>query len=125
MQVALINTIAHGSRSDLSAEAEPTRRHRRGDLRRTLQLRHRTKRIGKRAKRASPRTAAATNQTAAPLFANLGTDDFHELAGSPTIGAGVSSPANGLTDLDGVPRQFGGVTDIGAYQFVPAPPARR
>ena len=67
---------------------------------------------------------SGSNQTAAPEFVNPGTDDFHELAGSPTIGAGFSSPANGMSDLDGNPRQVGGVTDIGAYQFIPAPTCR-
>ncbi len=64
---------------------------------------------------------SGTNETAAPKFLDPGTDDFHELAGSPTIGAGFSSPANGMSDIDGDPRQVGGVTDIGAYQFIPAP----
>jgi hypothetical protein len=64
---------------------------------------------------------SGTNQTAAPQFANPGIDDFHEVASSPTIGAGFSSPANGMSDLDGNPRQVGGSTDIGAYQFIPAP----
>ncbi len=47
--------------------------------------------------------------------------NFHELAGSPTIGAGVDSASNGTTDLDGNPRAIQGKTDIGAYEFVPAP----
>jgi hypothetical protein len=64
---------------------------------------------------------SGTNQTAAPNFASPGMDDFHEIAGSPTIGAGISSPANGVSDLDGNPRQVNGATDIGAYQFI-APP---
>jgi Bacterial Ig domain len=64
---------------------------------------------------------SGTNQTAAPNFASPGMDDFHEVAGSPTIGAGISSPANGMSDLDGNPRQVNGATDIGAYQFIAAP----
>ena len=65
---------------------------------------------------------SGTNQTQAPQFANPGADQFQEVAGSPTIGAGFSSPANGMTDLDGNPRQVAGSTDIGAYQFI-APPS--
>ncbi|HXQ95395.1 MAG TPA: Ig-like domain-containing protein [Candidatus Acidoferrales bacterium] len=62
-----------------------------------------------------------TNQTTAPAFVNAGNDDFHELTGSPTIGAGFNSPLNGTLDLDGNPRQFGGTADMGAYQFIPGP----
>jgi hypothetical protein len=76
--------------------------------------------------------------TAAPLFANLPAGDFHEAAGSPTIGVGdLSALVPGETDLDRVPRAgplaCGGATviDIGAYQThaptgcsgPPAPPA--
>src|SRR4051794_34957329 len=37
----------------------------------------------------------------APLLANPGAGDFHELAGSPTIDAGLADPVAGLTDIDG------------------------
>jgi hypothetical protein len=73
-------------------------------------------------------TDDGTSQTAAPLFAAPLMGDFHELAGSPTIDAGITDPANGLFDLDGAPRAQGGSTDIGAYEFpqpaipVTAPP---
>jgi hypothetical protein len=63
----------------------------------------------------------ATNQAAAPLFVNASGDDLHEAAGSPTIDAGATDPANGTTDLDANPRTIGPATDIGAYEFVPAP----
>jgi Big-like domain-containing protein len=62
-----------------------------------------------------------TNQDAMPLFAVPGAGDFFELAGSPTIGAGVDSPLNGTTDLVGHPREIQGKTDIGALEFVPPP----
>ena len=64
------------------------------------------------------------HQSGAPLFTNAAGDDFSELAGSPTIDAGLSDPANGPLDFAGNPRTSGGGTDIGAYEvFVPAPPA--
>jgi hypothetical protein len=63
----------------------------------------------------------ATNQSAAPLFVDAAGDDLHEAAGSPTIDAGATDPANGATDLDGNPRTIGPATDIGAYEFIPPP----
>jgi len=75
---------------------------------------------------------SATNQTGAPAFVDSATGDFHELAGSPTINAGINSPEDGSTDLDGNPRALPArltcgmselaVTDIGAYEFVPVAP---
>jgi hypothetical protein len=64
------------------------------------------------------------HQTAAPQFANAGAGDFSELAGSPTIDAGLNDPLNGPTDYAGNARTLGAATDIGAFEFVPpAPPA--
>jgi hypothetical protein len=64
------------------------------------------------------------HQSAAPLFTNSSAGDFTELAGSPSIDAGLSDPANGPLDFAGNPRTSGGGTDIGAYEvFVPTPPA--
>ena len=65
------------------------------------------------------------NQTAEPLFVNAAAGDFHQLAGSPTIDAGVADPLIGGTDLDGNPRSqppcIGGAPapDIGAYEIAP------
>src|SRR5215211_4039916 len=59
---------------------------------------------------------SAHNQTAAPLLVNLAGDDLHQLAGSPTVDAGVDDPANGSTDPDGNPRPLGAATDIGAFE---------
>jgi hypothetical protein len=73
-------------------------------------------------------TAAGTgsNQTATPLLSA----DFHELAGSPTIDAGLASSGTGSFDLDRNPRIapacLGGTTagnpDIGAYETIVSPP---
>jgi hypothetical protein len=73
------------------------------------------------------------NQTAAPLFANPvpadGYGDFHELSGSPTIDAGLTTLGIGSLDLDRKPRIAPtclggppGTPDIGAYEYT-APPA--
>jgi hypothetical protein len=63
----------------------------------------------------------ATNQTAAPLFVNAAANNFHEAVGSPTIDAGANSALNGVSDLDGNPRDIGVNTDIGAYEQLLAP----
>lgn len=56
---------------------------------------------------------SGTNQTAPPLLAGL-PGDFHQLAGSPTIDAGIATPDDGPTDLDGEARTQGAAPDIGA-----------
>jgi hypothetical protein len=60
------------------------------------------------------------NQSGAPVF--RGSHDLHEQSSSPTVDAGIDDAANGNADLDGNPRTSG-VTDIGAYEYVPAPAA--
>ena len=62
------------------------------------------------------------NQSAAPLLANPSGGDFHQLPGSPTINAGIVNPLAGLTDFDGDARVVGLAPDIGADEYVPAPP---
>ena len=63
---------------------------------------------------------SGTNQTAAPLLDS----SLHELAGSPTVDAGITEVANGPFDLDGNPRSQGGRTDIGAFETaLPPSPA--
>jgi hypothetical protein len=59
--------------------------------------------------------------TAPPLFANAAAGDFQELAGSPTIDAGLTEGANGTLDFEGIPRELDGATDIGAYEHIPPP----
>ena len=120
VQATLINTIVHGSRVDLFAQAKEASTTARIVAEHSNYATDSAIAEGGGTATVTPH-GTATNQAGAPLFADIALDDFHELAGSPTIGAGLGSPANGLTDLDGVPRQFGGATDIGAYQFVSAP----
>jgi hypothetical protein len=68
---------------------------------------------------------ASGNQTAAPHLSG----DFHELAGSPTIDAGLAAPGIGSLDLDRNPRIAPtclggppGAPDIGAYEYTAPPP---
>ena len=54
---------------------------------------------------------------------NAATGDVHELAGSPTVDAGIADSLIGATDLEGAPRAqppcIGGAPtpDVGAYEF--------
>jgi hypothetical protein len=68
-----------------------------------------------------PSSTTNGNQSAQPMFADAAAGNFHELSGSPTIGAGIDSSQNGATDLDGNPREVAGKTDIGAYQYIAGP----
>jgi hypothetical protein len=63
----------------------------------------------------------ATNIESDPELVNPAGEDFHETAGSPTINAGLTSVANGTEDFDGQPRTEGGLTDIGADEYLAAP----
>ena len=67
------------------------------------------------------------NQILPPQFVNGAAGDFRQAAGSPTIDAGLTDPANGGLDLAGNPRTLNGRTDIGAYEIQPvsAPPPVR
>jgi hypothetical protein len=66
------------------------------------------------------------NQTASPLFVDAAAGNLHELAGSPTIDAGIADPLVGATDLEGAARSqpssclgAAPTPDIGAYEFAP------
>ncbi len=67
-------------------------------------------------------TSGTGDVTTPPVFVNAAGDDLHEAAGSPTIDAGISDPADGTTDLDGNPRTIGPTTDIGAYEALEGAP---
>jgi PKD repeat protein len=70
-------------------------------------------------------TAGAGNVSAAPGFVEAGGGDFHELAGSPTIGAGLTDATDdGSVDFDGLPRTTAGLTDMGAFEYQPLGTAR-
>jgi hypothetical protein len=53
-----------------------------------------------------------------PLFVSPGADDYHLLADSPAIDAGLNVGV--INDLDGNLRPQGSGYDIGAYEFTPA-----
>jgi Big-like domain-containing protein len=69
--------------------------------------------LGGTASVTAPGTGAPNfNVTASPL---LGTDGYHQLAGSPTINAGATDGSSGSNDIDGQARQIGLFpADIGA-----------
>jgi hypothetical protein len=68
------------------------------------------------------------NLTAAPQFVNQAGGDYHELATSPSVDAGLVAPDLGALDLDRAARSqsacLGGVPipDIGAYELAPPQP---
>jgi Ca2+-binding RTX toxin-like protein len=62
---------------------------------------------------------SGTNQTAAPLLVNPAGGDLHQVAGSPTIDAGITSALNGAQDFERQARVQGPGTDIGADEFTP------
>lgn len=62
----------------------------------------------------------AGNQSSAPAFVNAAAGDYRQAPGSPTIDAGLDEAINGAFDVDGDPRQIGGI-DIGADEFVVVP----
>jgi hypothetical protein len=69
------------------------------------------------------------NTDAAPGFVDASGGDFRPAPGSALIDAGGESPQVSTNDRDGGPRSVDGngdgtaLPDIGAYEFVPAPPA--
>lgn len=68
-------------------------------------------------------TLGAGNITSQPLFRDVTKSDFHEQDHSPTRGVGdLSAPDLPKADLDGKSRVFGGVLDMGAYEWHPTPP---
>jgi large repetitive protein len=68
-----------------------------------------------------PSSSTNGSQSAEPVLVDATAGNFHELSGSPTIGAGGDSSLNGAADLDGNPREVGGKTDIGAFQYIAGP----
>ena len=58
------------------------------------------------------------NRAEEPLFVYPITGNYHQAAGSYTIGSGLDDPLNGEFDVDGDLRTIG-TTDIGADEYVP------
>jgi Ca2+-binding RTX toxin-like protein len=107
------NTIARGGGADLSiVTGAPCVT---AGKRATLNLSHSNYRAGAVTNDNGVFNDQGGNQTAAaPLFANAGAGDFHQLPGSPTIDAGTADSLLGATDLDGDARTIGPAPDIGA-----------
>ena len=59
---------------------------------------------------------SGANLSVDPVFAS--SSDFHLAATSPLLGIGLLAPAGGLpnVDLEGHPRTFGALVDLGAYE---------
>ncbi len=118
LTLSLNNTIASGTAADILAQAGPSH---------TVSVTASNSNFGNAMDDGGggtvnvPTAGSATNQTSAPVFDEAAAGNFHELSSSPTIGAGANLTDNGTTDLDGNPREIQGKTDIGAYEFVPAP----
>jgi hypothetical protein len=65
---------------------------------------------------------ADTPADAAALFVNAAKLNYHLRADAPVIGKGQLTSGESATDIDGDPRSVGGVSDLGADQFVNKPP---
>ena len=70
-----------------------------------------------------PLSSGTGNITNDPMFVAPETGDFHLRPGSPCINAGDNQYAVMPYDLDGNPRIFNGIVDMGAYEYsvVPEP----
>ena len=118
LSIAATNTIASGDRFDASARKGS------GATGSTLTVSFDHSNLDT----TDGEVTSTNGQTAPPLFAPNG---FEQAPGSPTIDAGVNDAANGATDLNGNPRALPdhltctepdlAITDIGAYELVPAP----
>lgn len=62
------------------------------------------------------------NQEPEPIFSAPASLDFHQLAGSATIDAGVGISLLGTADIDREPRIVGTAPDIGADEYIPPQP---
>jgi hypothetical protein len=106
-----VNTIAIGAGFDLSVDSV-------ADANATLVVRHDNFRTKSTTVSSGTGTATidddGTSKSAQPLLVNPPGGDFHQLAGSPTIDAGVADAANGSLDFDGNPRTLGPQPDVGA-----------
>jgi hypothetical protein len=109
--VTAVNLIVHGTSTDVQVQAD-------SPANTTINIDHSNFITGlPLGNNAHINTTAPQGQP--PLFVNPAAGDFSEVAGSPTIDAGVASAANGPFDVLGRPRSIGGATDIGAYEFDP------
>jgi hypothetical protein len=59
---------------------------------------------------------STANGSGDPRFVDAAAGNFRPGPGSALVDAGVADPANGPTDLDGLPRTNGPAPDVGAYE---------
>ena len=109
--ISATNVIAHGGSTDLFVQATSPDNA-------TINIDHSNFVAGSGSGTGAHINSTA-KQSAPPLFVNAGAGDFNEIPGSPTIDAGVTSPANGPFDFIGRPRVINGQTDIGAAEYDP------
>jgi hypothetical protein len=112
-----INTIAQGGPggADLQARTDSS------GARATIEATHASYAVMSTSGTHAEIVDVGGNQHLAPLFTDPAAGDYRQRAGSPTIGAGADSAANGTLDFEGDARAIG-ATDIGADE-APAPPA--
>lgn|GEM_PF-6248895 len=111
-QIQLRNTIARGVAFDIEASGMV-------GCASTIDVGHSNFRAGALGLSNASVIDSGGNQTSVnPLF---GADGLHQLAGSPTIDAGLAEEVNGPFDIDGDARLLGTAPDIGADEF-PSPP---
>ncbi len=63
------------------------------------------------------------NLDGSALLTDIAAGDLRQLAASPTINAGAIDGFTGAKDVDGAARVTGATIDIGAHEYVPAPPS--
>jgi hypothetical protein len=123
-----VNVIAHGTASDVLAKTDNTV----GPIA-SVTLTASDFASAPASGMGSSATPPGTNGNviAPPLFADASAGDFHELAGSPTIDAGLAAAGIGALDLDSNPRAISaiptcteaqpGTPDMGAFEYIPSP----
>jgi hypothetical protein len=116
--VLATNVIAQGGSRDVMAEITDVTGERRADV--SLDHSNFSSRLTNGGGVATV-PGAPTNQTSTPALVDDPLGDFRQIAGSPTIDAGVNDGANGPLDFQGEARVQQGGTDIGADEFTPPP----
>jgi hypothetical protein len=119
LQLNATNVIASGGSRDVQAEVAGSM----GTMSATVNLDYSNFSTRLRLNGASVTAPGSpTNQTLSPLLVDDALGDFHQLARSPTVDAGITDAGNGAADFEGESRLVGASTDIGADEFTPPAP---